>query len=127
MKDERLVIRCGEVLRHKVAAERKRLLEEDGLNSSLSQTATILLNRELSTGKPGNEARSRPRVYWPSPEDAPHSKRSTTIELCCCPAESGDTERNFRLTGLCAPSGLHLVLREHNYVWMPKTDPLCTA
>ena len=56
MKDERLVVRCGEVLRHKVAAERQRLLEEDGLNLSLSQTATILLNRGLSAGQEPNHS-----------------------------------------------------------------------
>lgn len=46
-KDHRLVVRCEAKLLEQVAAERQRILDEDGIRLSLSVTAVLLLNRGL--------------------------------------------------------------------------------
>ena len=51
MNCERIIVRCGPSLHQRVTDERKRLLEERGLNLSMSQTATLLLDRALGAAQ----------------------------------------------------------------------------
>ena len=51
MSCERIIVRCGPSLHQRVAEERKRLFDEDGLNFSMSQMATVLIDRALVASK----------------------------------------------------------------------------